>query len=92
MRDKNEDELRLTLIRLAKQYGGYGSRKIGQLLRIEGWCVNHNKVERIWREEGLQLTKRLRRASGITTMMLLSSSFGQMPTTTYGRSTAFPTS
>jgi transposase InsO family protein len=58
MREQNEDDLRLALIRLPKQYGRYGYRKIGQLLRMEGWCVNHKKVERIWREEGLQLPKR----------------------------------
>jgi len=31
---------------------------IAELLRIEGWKVNHKKVERIWREEGLQLPQR----------------------------------
>ena len=61
MREKNDDELRLALIRLAKQYGRYGYRKDGRLLRIEGWCVNHKKVERISREEGLQLPKRHKR-------------------------------
>ena len=55
---RNEDNLRLALIRLAKQYGRYGYRKIGELLRAEGWHVNHKKVERIWREEGLQLPHR----------------------------------
>ena len=54
-RDRDEDALRLALIRLAKQYGRYGYRKIVELLRIEGWKVNHKKVGRIWREEGLQL-------------------------------------
>ena len=54
----DDDALRLALIRLAKQYGRYGYRKITQLLRIEGWHVNHKKVERIWREEGLQLPER----------------------------------
>ena len=53
--------MRLALIRLAKQYGRYGYRKVGQLLRMEGWCVNHKKVERIWREEGLQLPQRHKR-------------------------------
>jgi len=43
---------------LAKQYGRYGYRKIAKLLRSEGWVVNHKKVERIWREEGLQLPHR----------------------------------
>ena len=52
---RNEDDLRLALIRLAKQYGRYGYRKIGKLLQAEGWTVNHKKVERIWCEEGLQL-------------------------------------
>jgi len=46
------------LIRLAKQYGRYGYRKIAELLRIEGWRVNHKKVERLWREEGLQMPRR----------------------------------
>ena len=54
----DEEELRLAMIRLAKQYGRYGYRKIAQLLRIEGWHVNHKKVERLWREEGLQLPAR----------------------------------
>ncbi len=58
---KGEDDLRLALIRLAKQYGRYGYRKVGELLRAEGWAVNHKKVERIWREEGLQLPHRHKR-------------------------------
>ena len=55
---RDDDALRLALIRLAKQYGRYGYRKIAELLRIEGWKVNHKKVERIWREEGLQMPQR----------------------------------
>jgi hypothetical protein len=47
VREKNEDELRLALIRLAKQYGRYSYRKVGQLLRMAGWCINHRQVERI---------------------------------------------
>ena len=56
---KDDDSLRLALIRLAKQYGRYGYRKITELLQIEGWKVNHKRVERIWREEAFQrwLTK-----------------------------------
>lgn len=48
----------MALIRLAKQFGRYGYRKIAELLRMEGWTVNHKKVERLWREEGLQLPHR----------------------------------
>ncbi|MGI9508864.1 MAG: IS3 family transposase [Geminicoccaceae bacterium] len=53
--------MRLALIRLAKQYGRYGYRKVAKLLRIEGWHANHKKVERLWKEEGLQLTHRHRK-------------------------------
>jgi len=54
----DDDDLRLSMTRLAKQYGRYGYRKIAQLLRMEGWVVNHKKIERLWREEGLQLPHR----------------------------------
>ena len=57
-KSQNDDDLRLALIRLAKQYGRYGYRKVGELLAAEGWRVNHKKVERLWREEGLQLPAR----------------------------------
>ena len=57
----SDEDLRLALIRLAKQYGRYGYRKIAKLLTIEGWRVNHKKVERLWREEGLQLPHRHKR-------------------------------
>jgi len=50
---RDDDAFRLPLIRLTKQYGRYGFRKIAELPRIEGWKVNHKKVERIWREEEL---------------------------------------
>ena len=49
------------MIKLAKQYGRYGYRKITELLRIEGFRVNHKKVERLWRQEGLQLPQRHKR-------------------------------
>ena len=58
---KDDDALRLAPIRLAKQYRRYGYRKVAQLLRVEGWAVNHKKVERLWREEGLQLPHRHKR-------------------------------
>lgn len=55
---RDDDAPRLALIRMARQYGRYGYRKGAELLRIEGWTVNHKKVERLWREEGLQLPQR----------------------------------
>jgi putative transposase len=50
------DEKQLTedIITLATKYGRYGYRRITALLRNEyGWTVNHKRVERIWRREGL---------------------------------------
>lgn len=50
--------LRTDITRLALKYGRYGYKRITALLRIEGWQVNHKRVERIWREEGLKVPKR----------------------------------
>ena len=43
---------------LASQYGRYGYRRITALLQAEGWQVNHKRVERIWRQEGLKVPKK----------------------------------
>jgi transposase InsO family protein len=43
---------------LATQYGRYGYRRITAKLREEGWRVNHKRVERIWKKEGLKVPKR----------------------------------
>ena len=43
---------------LACQYGRYGYRRVTALLRREGWRVNHKRVERIWRQEGLKVPRR----------------------------------
>ena len=57
-RKDSEDQLRADIIRLASQYGRYGYRRIHALLQIEGWRINHKKVERLWREEGLKVPQR----------------------------------
>ena len=41
----DEEALRTDVIRLASRFGRYGSRQITNLLRIEGWEVNHKRVE-----------------------------------------------
>ena len=46
------------VVRLASCFGRYGYRQVTNLLRIEGWAVNHKRVERIWRQEGLKVPKR----------------------------------
>ena len=51
----DEEALTAAIIRLASQYGRYGYRRITAMLRAEGWIVNHKRVERIWRREGLKV-------------------------------------
>jgi transposase InsO family protein len=55
-----DEEARLVeqIIELASQYGRYGYRRITAMLRQEGWQVNHKRVERIWRREGLKVPKK----------------------------------
>lgn len=55
---EHEEVLRGEIVRLASIYGRYGYRRITALLRAEGWLVNHKRVERIWREEGLRVPVR----------------------------------
>ena len=46
------------MVELATQYGRYGYRRITALLQREHWRVNHKRVERLWRLEGLKVPKR----------------------------------
>jgi putative transposase len=57
------DEAPLTarIIQLATYYGRYGYRRITEMLRRDGWKVNHKRVERIWRQEGLKVPKKQRK-------------------------------
>ena len=54
----DEDVLTARIVALASEYGRYGYRRITALLRRDGWRVNHKRVERIWRQEGLKVPKR----------------------------------
>lgn len=54
----DEELLRQRIIELASEYGRYGYRRVTALLRNEGWIVNHKRVQRIWREEGLKVPQK----------------------------------
>jgi putative transposase len=57
----SSDEKQLTgdIVALATRYGRYGYRRITALLNNEyGWRVNHKRVERIWRKEGLKVPQK----------------------------------
>ena len=56
-----DDEASLVedMIRMVKEYGRYGYRKIAELLREDGWMpLNDKRVERLWRREGLKVPKK----------------------------------
>ena len=56
-----EAELRGRLKELAERHPSWGSPRLTWLLRREGRVVNHKKVERLYREEGLTVRRRHRK-------------------------------
>jgi putative transposase len=54
------DEPRLVrrMTELACEYGRYGYRRVAAMLRAEGFAVNHKRVGRLWRREGLKVPSR----------------------------------
>lgn len=54
----DEDALTSAIIALAVRYGRYGYKRITALLRADGWRVNHKRVFRIWRREGLKVPQK----------------------------------
>ena len=53
-----EEVLIARIIGLATQYGRYGYRRITAMLEQNGWKVNHKRVERIWKIEGLKVPQK----------------------------------
>ena len=49
-----EQKLRRRICELARRHVRWGRRLVYRRLRLEGWSANHKRVQRIWREEGLQ--------------------------------------
>jgi putative transposase len=58
--DRNRD-LRQRLRALAEERRRWGCPMLYQVLCREGWRVNHKRLERLYREEGLSLRRRRRR-------------------------------
>ena len=55
----DEEQLTGDIIALSARYIRYGYRRITALLNNEcGWRVNHKRVERIWRKEGLKVPQK----------------------------------
>ena len=69
----DEDALTQAIIGLASEYGRYGYRRITWLLKEAGLTVGTDRVQRIWRREGLKVPSKQRARSRLWLMMGLAS-------------------
>jgi transposase InsO family protein len=60
LRRTDEDQLTQAIHALATKYGRYGYRRITALLRSAGWQIGKDRVQRIWRREGLKVPQKQR--------------------------------
>ncbi len=56
----DEDALTRAIIAVASEYGRYGYRRVTPLLQTAGWRVGKDRVQRIWRREGLRVPQKHR--------------------------------
>lgn len=61
---QDEEALRGRLREFAQERRRFGYRRLTVLLRREGWPVNHKRVYRLYREEGLGVRRRKRKRIG----------------------------
>ena len=54
----DEDDIRAEVIALACNHGRAGYRTVASMMRNKGILINHKRVARIWREEGLKLPRK----------------------------------
>ena len=57
--------LRTRLRELARARPRYGYRRMTALLRTEGFCVNHKRIQRLCRDEGLRVLKKAKKRSRV---------------------------
>ena len=67
---QDQTALRMRLRALAGARVRYGYRRLHVLLRREGWPVNHKRVYRLYRLEGLALRRRCRRKRASATRII----------------------
>ncbi len=60
----DEDALTEVIIALASEYGRYGYRRTTAKLQEADWQVGKDRVQRIWRREGLKVPQRQRPGGG----------------------------
>ena len=57
-RAADEAKLLEEMRRIARKRPRFGSPRIHDALGKRGWSVNHKRIERLWREEGIQVPKK----------------------------------
>ena len=60
-RAKDQSVLRQRIREIAMSRPRFGYQRIHVMLRREGWAINHKRVHRLYRLDGLQLRMRVRR-------------------------------
>lgn len=67
-RKPDDRALRESLRSWAAERRRFGYRRLTVMLRREGWTVNHKRVYRLYREEGLavRMKRRGKRAAGVS--------------------------
>jgi putative transposase len=84
----DEDALTRAIVALASEYGRYGYRRVTALLQAGGRQVGKDRVQRIWRREGLKVPQKHRPRSRLwlndgscaTSSSATSPATGTMPT------------
>jgi putative transposase len=61
-----EKTLLAEMRRISRQKPRWGSPRIYEALRKRGWRVNHKRIERLWREEGMQVPQKQHRRRRVT--------------------------
>jgi len=65
-----EEQLRSRLRELARAHPRYGYRRMTTILRREGYCVNHKRIQRLCRDEGLRVLKKAKKRSRVGVSVL----------------------
>jgi putative transposase len=58
---RTDEPLRTKLVELAREKPRFGYRRLQVLLQRSGECVNHKRVHRVYREEGLAIRRKKRK-------------------------------
>lgn len=60
-RRRDDEAVRARIVAVARRHRRWGYRMVHDVLRRQGWEVNHKRVHRIYVEEGLQIRRRRRK-------------------------------